>query len=218
MRPLRLLVPLGVLVLAACSSGPPTPAWQMGARSGLDAAAVAWLEGRDNIEAIEFGRARAAIARTGRPDLLARAELHRCAVRVATLVIEPCTGFEALAIDASAEDAAYARYLANRLQPGDAERLPAPHRAALAGADPAAALRGVDDPLSLLVAAGAALQRGAASPALVQLAVDTASAQGWPRPLLAWLTLQERTARAAGDTAAAERIQRRLDAVAPRAR
>ncbi|MGX5650243.1 hypothetical protein ACWKW4_08310 [Hydrogenophaga borbori] len=206
------------LALAACSSGPPTPAWQMSARSGLDAAALAWLEGRTATEAVEFTRARAAIARTGRLDLLARAELHRCALRTATLVFEPCAGFEALAADATPEDAAYARYLANRLRPGDAERLPAAHRAALAAADPASALAGVRGPVPQLVAAGAALQRAQANPALVQLAVDTASAQGWARPLLAWLLVQQRAAQAAGDTASAERLQRRIDAVAPRGR
>ncbi len=205
------------LALAACSSGPPTPAWQMSARSSLDAAAVAWLEGRDAVEAAEFTRARAAVARTGQLDLIARTELHRCALRVATLVFAPCAGFDALATDATPEDAAYARYLANRLQPGDAERLPPAHRAALTATDPAAALRGVEDPVTRLVAAGAALQRAQASPALVQLAVDTASVQGWPRPLLAWLLVQQRTAQAAGDTATAERLQRRIDAVAPRA-
>ena len=85
------------LVLAACSSGPPTPAWQMSARSSLDAAAIAWLEGRDAAEKAEFARARAAVARTGRLELIARTELHRCALRVATLVFEPCAGFEPLA-------------------------------------------------------------------------------------------------------------------------
>lgn len=218
-RPLiRVLAPIVLaLALAACSSGPPTPAWQMSARSSLDAAAIAWLEGRDAVEAAEFARARAAVARTGQLELIARTELHRCALRVATLAFEPCAGFAALAADATPEDAAYARYLANRLQAGDAERLPAAHRAALASADPAAVLRGVEDPVTRLVAAGAALQRAQASPALVQLAVDTASAQGWPRPLLAWLLVQQRSAQAAGDTATAERLQRRLDAVAPRA-
>ena len=213
---LRLFSLLAGLAMAACSSGPPTPAWQMSARSGLDAAAVAWMEGRDSIEAVEFTRARAAIARTGRTELLARAELHRCATRVAALVFEPCGAYEALAVDATPEDAAYARYLTNRLMAGDAERLPAPHRAALAAADPAAALQGVEDPLTRLVAAGAALQRAQASPALTRLAVDTASAQGWPRPLLAWLLVQERRAQAAGDLAEADRLQRRIDAVAPR--
>ncbi len=208
----RLALAALALALSACASGPPTPAWQMSARSGLDAAAVAWLEGRTATEAVEFTRARAAVARTGQLDLIARAELHRCALRVATLVFEPCAGFEALAADATPEDAAYARYLANRLRPGDAERLPAAHRAALAAADPAAALQGVEDPITRLVAAGAALQRAQASPALVRLAVDTASAQGWPRPLLAWLLVQQK---AAGDTATAQRLQRRIDAVAP---
>lgn len=212
------------VLLTACASGPPPPDWQLSARSALDNAATAWLEGRDGVERAEFARARAAIARTGRTDLLARAELHRCALRVATLQFEPCTGFDALAADATPEDVAYARYLAHALREGDAALLPAAHRAAYAAAntaantaaDPAPAMRGVDDPIARLVMAGAALRRAQASPAVVQLAVDTASAQGWPRPLLAWLRVQQETARAAGDTAQADRLQRRIDAVSQR--
>jgi hypothetical protein len=70
-------------------------------------------------------------------------------------------------------------------------------------------LQGVADPVTRLVAAA---QR---STGVVQLAVDTASAQGWPRPLLAWLGVQQQAARAAGDTAQVERLQRRIDTVAP---
>ena len=73
------------------------------------------------------------------------------------------------------------------------------------------------DPLSKLVAAGVLLQSGRASPEVVARAVDIASAQGWRRPLLAWLTLQLRQAESAGDDAAAARIRRRLDLVAPAA-
>lgn len=204
-----------VATLAACSSNPPPPDWQLSARSSLDNAATAWFEGRDAVERAEFARARAAVARTGWPDLVARAEAFRCALRVATLSTEACTGFDAVATDASPEDAAYARYLVNRLQPGDAERLPPAHRGALGAADPAGTLQGVADPLTRLVAAGAALRRGQASPGVVQLAVDTASAQGWPRPLLAWLGVQQQAARAAGDSAQVERLQRRIDTVAP---
>lgn len=210
---MKQLTAMALAVLLSACAGTPPPDWQLSARSSLDNAAQAWLEGRDSVARAEHARARAAIARTGRPDLLARAELHRCALQVATLLFQPCTGYEALAADATPEDAAYARYLGDRLQPGDAERLPAAHRAAIAAADPAAALRGVEDPVTQLVAAGVALQRAQASPALVQLAVDTASAQGWPRPLLAWLSVQQRMARAAGDAARVEAIQRRIDAV-----
>ncbi len=211
----RLALLATVATLVACSSNPPPPDWQLSAKSSLDNAAAAWFEGRDGVERAEFARARAAVARTGRPELVARTEAYRCALRVATLNPEPCTGFDAVAADALPEDAAYARYLSNRLQPGDAERLPPAHRAALGAADPAGTLQGVADPLTRLVAAGAALRRGQASPGVVQLAVDTASAQGWPRPLLAWLGVQQQAARAAGDTAQVERLQRRIDTVAP---
>lgn len=211
----RLALLAAVATLTACSSTPPPPDWQLSARSSLDNAAVAWFEGRDAVERAEFARARAAVARTGRPDLVARTEAYRCALRVATLSPEPCSGFDAVATDATPEDAAYARYLANRLQPGDAERLPAVHRAALGAADPVGALQAAADPVTRLVAAGAALRRGQASPGVVQLAVDTASAQGWPRPLLAWLGVQQQAARAAGDAAQVERLQRRIDTMAP---
>lgn len=204
-----------VAMLTACSSTPPPPDWQMSARSGLDNAAIAWLEGRDAVERAEFARARAAVARTGRPELVARAEAHRCALRVATLALESCTGLDAAVADATPEDAAYARYLLNTPSAGDAALLPPSHRAVLAGSDPVVALRAIEDPVSRLVAAGAALRRGQASPGLVQLAVDTASAQGWPRPLLAWLGVQQQAARAAGDKAQVERLQRRIDTVAP---
>jgi hypothetical protein len=211
----RLGILIGVTLLAACSSTPPPPDWQMSAKSSLDNATIAWFEGRDAVERAEFARARAAVARTGRPELVARTEAYRCALRVATLHPEPCTGFDTVSADALPEDAAYARYLSNRLQPGDAERLPPAHRAALGVADPAGALQGVADPVTRLVAAGTALRRGQASPGVVQVAVDTASAQGWPRPLLAWLGVQQQAARAAGDTAQVERLQRRIDTVAP---
>jgi hypothetical protein len=68
----------------------------------------------------------------------------------------------------------------------------------------------VADPLSRLVAAGALLKAGRITPADIGTAVDTASSQGWRRPLLAWLGVQEQRARAAGDTAAVERIRRRI--------
>lgn len=205
---------LALALLAACSSRPPPPGWQMDARSALERASAAWLEGRTAVEAAEFARARAELARTGRPALVARAELLRCATRVASLVFEGCPGFDALAQDADPADQAYARYLAGAAQPADAALLPEPQRAAAAaagGAPVAALVASVADPLSALVAAGVAVRRGDASAATAEAAVERASAQGWRRPLLAWLRWQQQAAQAAGDTATAERLQRRID-------
>jgi hypothetical protein len=205
---------LGLLV-AACASHPPPPDWQMNARQAIDSAVAAYLEGNTRVEAAETARARREIARTGRLDLLARAELMRCAARVASLVFEPCEGFEQLRSDAAPAERAYADYLAARVPAQDLALLPEPHRAvagAAAGAE-AAALSGIDDPLSRLIAAGALFQRGRADPQTLQNAVDTASAQGWRRPLLAWLNVQLMRAEQAGAAEQAERLRRRIEVV-----
>ncbi len=197
-----------LLALAGCSSGPKPADWQMDAKSAMDRAVSAYMEGNSRVEAMEFARARAEISSTGRVDLMARAELLRCATRVASLVLEPCAGFERLRADAPAPERAYADYLAGRLQPRDSALLPPAQRAAAAGSD--AAVKAVSDPLSQLVAAAVLLQAGRASPAALQQAVDTASAQGWRRPLLAWLGAQAQLAEKAGDAAEATRLRRRI--------
>jgi hypothetical protein len=204
---------LAGLALVACSSKPPTPEWQLNAKDGTERAAEAWLRGDSAIESAEYARVRRELTSTGRPDLLARAELLRCATRVAALVFEPCTGFEALAQDAAPAEQAYARYLAGAAQPADGALLPEAQRALLSAGSPDAALAAVKDPLSRLVAAGVLLRSGRATPAVLAQAVDTASAQGWRRPLGAWLGLQLQRAQAAGASEEAARLQRRIDLV-----
>lgn len=198
---------LAAWLLAACGSTPAPPDWQMNAQGALARALQAYLSGEDRVAAREFERARAEVARTGRADLLARAELMRCAGRVASLMFEPCAGFEALRADAAAPERAYADYLAGRSQPQDAAWLPPQHRAVVAGA---ASLPDAADPLARLVAAAVLMQTGRADPAVVAQAVDTASAQGWRRPLLAWLGVQARLAEQGGDAAEAARLRRRM--------
>lgn len=201
------------LVLAGCSSGPKPPDWQLEAKGSMERSVAAYLEGNSRVEGVEFARARTEISSTGRIDLMARAELLHCASHVASLVFEPCTGFEKLRQDAAPAERAYADYLAARLQLQDVALLPEQQRgAAAAGMGSSdAAVKGMTDPLSQLVAAGVALQAGRASPALVQLAVDTASAQGWRRPLLAWLAVQASLAEKGGDSEQAARLRRRIE-------
>jgi hypothetical protein len=206
---------LGLLV-ASCSSPPPPPDWQMNARQSVDASVAASLDGNSRVEAAEAARARSEISRTGRVDLLARAELMRCAARVASLVFEPCEGFEELRADAAPAELAYADYLSARVQPQKIDLLPEPQRAvamATSEAQAAAALAGIDDPLSRLIAAGVLFESERASPQTLQLAVDTASAQGWRRPLLAWLKVQLMRAEQAGAAEDAERLRRRISVV-----
>ncbi|MDE2296820.1 MAG: hypothetical protein KGK18_01510, partial [Burkholderiales bacterium] len=76
-----------------------------------------------------------------------------------------------------------------------------------------AALRGIGDPLSRLVAAGVLFEAGRADPQVIALAIDTASTQGWRRPLLAWLGVQLARAEKAGATDDAQRLRRRIERV-----
>lgn len=197
-----------VLTLGGCSSSPPAPEWQMNAKSALERATGAWLEGNSRVADVEFARARAETARTGRVEVVARVELTRCAAHVAALDLTPCAGFEALRADAPSAEQAYADYLAGRIDSTRIALLPEQHRAVAAGGNTAVAA--IQDPLARLVAAGALFARGEASPRTVELAVETASAQGWRRALLAWLGVQSRLADQAGDAQAAERVRRRI--------
>ena len=210
--PVRLAVIGCALLLAACSSKPPVPDWQMNAQAAATKATEAYLSGNARVEQLEWDRARAEVARTGRADLLARLELMRCAAQVASLVVVPCDRFDALRPDASVPEQAYADYLAGRVSQQQVPLLPEAQRK-VAAAGEAATLASIEDPLSRLVAAGVLFQAGRATPAVMADATETASAQGWRRPLLAWLLLQVQRAEAAGDAEAAAALRRRVGIV-----
>lgn len=202
------------LLLAACSTSSPVPDWQANSRAALDRAVSAYLAGDTRVANVEFDLARRELASTGRADKVALAELTRCAVRVASLDVGPCEGFEKLRTDTTAAERAYADYLSNRVQPQDIALLPAQHRpiaaSGLSGDAAVTALKAIDDPLARLVATGVLFQGGRADPVAIALAVDTASAQGWRRPLLAWLKVQLALAEKAGDMDSAEQLRRRI--------
>jgi len=193
-------------VLAACGNQPRQPDWLINADSAQDRYERAYLSGRDRVAAVEFERLRRELAGTGQPGLLARGELTRCAVKVASLEFEPCTGFEPLRRDAPPQERAYADWLAGTLAPDDAQLLPEKYRGAADGASLAA----IKDPLSRVIAAGVLLRTGKADPQVLQVAADTASEQGWRRAVLAWLGAQALRAEQAGRTEEAQRLRRRM--------
>ena len=201
-------------LLSACSSAPLPPDWQLQARPALESAVSAQLLGDSGIAQREFERARALLARTGQPGLVARGELMRCAAQVASLDFASCDGFERLRADAPASEQAYADHLAGHaLAPGAIELLPPAQRAtasAIAGKAAPAPLQTIDDPVSRLICAALLFRAGQADPATIALAADTASAQGWRRPLLAWLEVQARLAEHAGGNDEAQRLRRRI--------
>lgn len=203
-------VALLTLALAACGTRPKAPEWQENASDSLKRYTTAYLRGDARVAVAEFDRARKEVASTGDAGYVARVELTRCAVQLASLVLDNCNGFEAVRADAPAAERAYASYLAGRATPAEVALLPPQHRGVAGGREDVGALPPADEPVARLVAAGVLLRMGRASPQVLNAAVETASQQGWRRPLMAWLGVQVQRAERAGAKDEAERLRRRM--------
>lgn len=218
----RALGAISLIVLASCGSQPPAPDWALTAEASAQKATQAYLQGEQRIEALQWQKAREAVASTAQPEKAARLELMRCAAQVASLYWDDCPAYQAFARDASAQEQAYARYLQAQPTEVDVSLLPEAQRTTARyiaqGLGPGAAfthssvaeLEKIKDPLSRLVTAAVLMRAGGPSPQLLQLGVDTASAQGWRRPLMAWLMVQQKTNEMAGNPDVAAQAERRL--------
>lgn len=203
------------LLLAACGSGGPPPAdWKMNAVSLMEHAQTRWMEGDAKAADLAQQKVRVEIAKSGRVDLLARAELAACAARAAVLDFAPCPAYDALTRDAAQEDQAYAQFLAGAWTGLDAKRLPAHYQPLATAKDDKAANSAaleIKDPLARLIGLALLFKQARIQPEGLAAAVDTASERGWRRPLLAWLEVSRQRAQAAGDQDAAARISRRIE-------
>lgn len=203
---------LGLLLAACLGGGPVVPDWQQNAHGALAAYRQSYLEGDMRVASAELTYAKRQLSRTGSATLLARAELTRCALELASLAAPRCGEADqlpALLSDAGESERAYAAFLG--ATPGaalpPAELLPAQYRSLVVSGE--SALAGIADPLSRLVAAGFLLQRQELSAAGIAQAVETAASQGWRRPLAAWLQVAEAAAQARGDEDGAAQARRR---------
>ncbi len=218
----RIPLSIAIALISACTSPPPTPDWQANAFEALNHFTSAYLSGNTRLANFEFDRAKAEIASTGRADVMARAELVRCAAQMASLNVSPCTGYAPWAKDAALPEQAYATFLSGQWDTLDATQLPAHYQPLLTAVQhhqPSVhePLSHIGDPLARLVAASLLLKKELLTPVGIALAVDSASQQGWRKPLLAWLGVQLKAAQNKGDNELAERIQRRMKVVVHRA-
>ena len=208
---------MAVVLIAGCSGHPAVPEWEERAHEGFEQYRRSYFAGERTADR-DFRKAAEALSSTGKVELRARAALIRCAFATAALDFAACEPWNGLQADAEPQDRAYGSFLSGALATVDARALPPQYRPLARARDARGrndALQSIEDPLSRLIGAGALFRSGELSPFGVALAVDAASGQGWRRPLLAWLTAQVTLAEASADTAAVERIRKRIEVVAP---
>lgn len=216
MKPLRTYAIAGaalVGLLGACTSKPPTPSWELEAHSASERAVKAYLKGQTRVAEVEWQKAFNEVAATGRPSAMARMALLQCAAQTAALEVGDCPRYQRYAAGADAAEQAYARYLNHQHTAADAALLPSAQQqvaSQLLAQSQAITLPSGVEPLSQLTAAGVALRAGAIDLQGVRQAVQIASEQGWRRAVTAWLLVEKRWAQEAGDEAAAQALELRL--------
>ncbi|MCE5282805.1 MAG: hypothetical protein LLG93_11955 [Deltaproteobacteria bacterium] len=203
--------------IGGCGGSRPAPAWFASGHQQLETFKTDFLTGRATlIVETHFQKAVEEIKKGGDLDLLGKAWLTRMALQRA--VLEEMGEEEIRKIEAAQAVPAndnFHRFLAGDPRT-DASLLPAPYQpflAALQGGNAqaaAAAVAGIDDPLSRLIAAGLALQGRLETEALLQRAVETASQNGWKRALLAWLKRLGSFYEASGEAAKAATVRQRI--------
>jgi hypothetical protein len=204
------------LMLSGCAGGSPAPEWETRAYGAVEKFKQQYLEGNVRRAQRYFTEAKAAAGATGKPELVARVELVRCALGTAALDVEACTGFEALRDGATKDDQAYGIFLSGSMQELKTSRLPSQYRGVATAPDAAArnqAMQKISDPVSRLIAAGALFRGAQLSNDGLNSAIDTASMQGYRRPLLAYLNVQAKKAESSGDAAALQSIRQRIELV-----
>lgn len=211
------VVAVTVGLFSGCTSVQEPHVWESNAQSALQNASTAYLTGNTRVEEQDFARALRELRATGRAELVATAELRRCAARAASMVFDDCPAYQSLAADAGAENRAYADYLAGRWQGLNTTLLPKHHAAVVSNPASSTGLSQTKDPLSILVASSMLLKYGNLTPSsmddVAHTAVQTASNYAWRRPLLAWLGVQIKFAEAKGDQTQMANLKRRVDLI-----
>lgn len=214
MKPLYILLCLSTL--AACSSGPTVPDWQIDTQAAMARYTQYYLQGRSQLAVASFAQSRAATAATGDIAAVAHLELVKCGVQTASLDLSACTPYTELAATATTPtDAAYYQFIRGQWTGLNSATLPHQYasllEAAAASTDSSnARLMQISDPLSRLVAIGVMIERNQFNLKTLQIATDTAAAQGWRRPLLAYLLLQKKNLTEATQL---QQIQSRIEIV-----
>ena len=206
------------LLICACGTVTPVPAWKENAYRHLDDYKTSFLTGREESTEPHFVKARREMAAGNDLSILTIAYLTKYSLHTASLESFDSSEFAKLyGLEPNAVDMAYCHFLKGNFSAVDARALPSRYTGVLKAAlskDLTAAAReiaAVDDPLSRLIACGVWVRYLPSDETILQMAIATASANGWRRPLWAYLTKLQTYYFEQNDVIKANTIKARLD-------
>jgi hypothetical protein len=207
-----------ILLLAGCSTKP-APVWISAGLKQLEMFKQDFLTGRDQtITEFHFRKAVEELKKGGDADLLGKAWLTRMALQIAVLAaMEEGDYLKIEAGQSVSVNRNYYLFLKGSVAAVDIALLTDSYqpfwKAFRSGdsAKAAVAIASIEDPLSLLIAAGLAVRHNLENDTILRTAVETASRNGWKNALLAWLERLKSFHEAVGDSAAAAAVSRRID-------
>ena len=167
------------------------PDWQHSGFNNLEQFKHAFLSGDDDRATLYYEKALAEIKKSGRLDILAKAFLTKCAVRVAALEEGECSEFlqiRDLIRDNEIDN--YFEFITGNFERVDTRLLPQDYRyffksftkRSIAAINDT--VGEIQPPLSRIIAVGLSVKQGLFDESTIGYAIDVASDQGWKTILL----------------------------------
>ncbi len=214
-----LAVPILFLSLNGCGSKT-VPDWQNNSFKYMEYFKKYFLTGNERKSEIYFTKAVEEIKKSGDLNILAKAHLTKCAVRVATLEEIDCNEFNVIeGIGGNRENNNFYTFLKGNFDNVDGILLPERYQKFFKSIktdtieDRNSEIVKIEDPLSRLVTVGLSVKHGRYNESTLKTALDVASAQGWKKALLAYLEEIKSFYQKTREAAKADKVQQKINLI-----
>jgi len=193
----RLLLLITLIIIAGCATVE-IPEWRFASFNQLENFKNALLTGKRDSAELHFQKAVAEINKSGDINILARAQLTRCALHAALLQAIPVEDYLLLEnLSPMPDNRQFLLFLRGDFHLVDPNRIPEQYRDSLRAIrqggikEVQQALLKIENDLSRLITVGLVVRYGSYNEAILQTAIDTASKNGWKGALMVYLAAMQ---------------------------
>lgn len=209
---MKKMVFLTVLVVAGCSSQP-APLWQQDGNTSMLNFINAYMEGNDKFSENYYIKLTESLNLTADPDIMIKAPLTKCAMRIALFGDMSCPEAEPyVEVIKKKDNIKYFNFVS-----GKASDLPSRYKDFIKS--PAACspevvnmkIKKLDEPLSKIIASSLAFRNNCYDEKTLLNAADAASAEGWKKTVVTYLNVLLKFYEEKGFAEKAEAVAKRIE-------